>query len=191
MEFSYQISEDDYVRGSKLAAKTLRTGVVKTILFWAFVVITLVCIFGVITQTRQVPQDSDDDPAQVTQPVSSNPSTQSLIQNLVPLAAVIAVWAGLILFWLPHTVRKRYRKDTNSHGVITLTLDPDQFALRSSTRISYQSGWNAFTEWREKGDLALLRYPNGTFQFIVLSGLSLAEREQLRGILTAVLPRKN
>jgi len=71
-----------------------------------------------------------------------------------------------------------------------VTLDMGSFSIRSSIGTSFQSGWNAFTNWNEKGDLVLLRFPSGTFYMVNIKGLSEAEQGELRGILSSALPKK-
>lgn len=186
MEFSYQISEDEYVRAYKLAAKSKRPALVKTVLFWAFVIICLTLLFGVISKQRHSPGDSEVEQAPVTQQA---PAGNALLVNLGPLALVFAGWGFLFFFWIPNAVRRQYRKDTNSHGTITIHLDVESIAIRSTVGTSTQSRWNVYNGWQEKQDIVILRYPNGTFQFLNIAGLSEPERAELRGILATALPR--
>lgn len=187
MEFSYQISESDYVSACKLAIKSRRSGTTKTILFWAFIVICLVLLFGVITRQKQLPADSEVDSAPVTQQASSG---EALMKNIAPLVGILVIWGFIVVFWLPRAGKRMYRRDTNLHGAITVTMDAESFAFRSTVGTSIQSRWSVFNGWLEKRDIVLLRYPNGTFQILNLAGLSEVEREQLRSILKTVLPQK-
>jgi hypothetical protein len=194
MEFSYRITEDDYVRGCKIALKSKGSKVFKVILFWALIVIVLTILFGVVqkythssdTQMSQTEPQPDSDQVQAP---PSHPWA-NIAANVGPLVAVIAVWGFLLLYWLPNATRRQYRKDTNSHGIVTVALDGDSFAFQSSVGISLRAGWNAFKDWREKDGLVVLQYPAGTFQFLNVARLSEAELQELRDILTVVLPRK-
>jgi hypothetical protein len=198
MEFSYRISEDDYVRGCRMAMKAKRPSVFKTILFWAFIVICLVLLFSVVSKSNHVAPASDSqyvaqDDAQTDVPapqISTRNAFTNVAAQVGPFVFILAIWGFLFIYWIPNATRRRYRKDTNSHGILTVALDVESFALKSSLGTKYQSGWNVFTGWFEKDGIVLLGFPNGTFQFINVSGLSEAEREDLRGILATALPKK-
>jgi uncharacterized membrane protein len=202
MEFSYRIGEDEYVRACRIAVKSNRKSsglpVVKTILFWVFVVICLVLLFSVVERSARVSSttasqaetqaDSDCSPApiQSPQPVSG----WSLATNLVPLVAIVAIMGFLYLVWLPKAQRRQYRKDTNLHGETTIALDDQSVLIRSTVGTSFQAAWRAFSNWEQKQNMVLLRFPSGGFSMINISGLSNVEREQLRGILSEALPEK-
>lgn len=197
MEFSYQITEDDYVRGCKMALRSKRSTVIKTMLFWTLVLIGLILVFSIIQKSShvsapesitepQVDSQGESEPTPVTRPASA----WNIALNFASLVALASIWGFLIFYWLPNANRRQYRKDTNSHGIVTVAIDTQSFALQSTVGTSLRSGWNAFDGWREKDGMVLLRYPAGTFQFLNVAGLSDAEREELRGILRAVLPQK-
>jgi hypothetical protein len=198
MEFSYQITEDDYVRGCKMALKSKRPALIKVMLFWVLVIIGLTLVFSIVQKTThssspstpqtesQVDPQTESEPTQVTQRASA----MNVALNFAPLIAVLVIWGFLFFYWLPNATRRQYRKDTNSHGFVTVAIDAQSFTLQSAVGTSLRCGWNAFTEWREKDGIVLLRYPAGTFQFLNVAGLSEAERKELRGILTTALPQK-
>ena len=195
MQFTYRITEDDYVRGCKIALKAKGSKLFKVVLFWILIVIVLMILFGVVqkythasdTQTSQTESQSDSDQAQAP---PSHPWA-NIAANVGPLVAVIAVWGFLLLYWLPNATRRQYRKDTNSHGIVTVSLDGDAFAFQSSVGTSFRAGWNAFKDWREKDGLVVLQYPAGTFQFLNVARLSEEELQELRDILSSALPRKS
>ena len=76
----------------------------KVILFWAFIVICLVLLFGVITRQKQLPADSEVDSAPVTQQVSSG---EALVKNVAPLVGILVIWGLIVVFWLPHAGKDR------------------------------------------------------------------------------------
>lgn len=196
MEFSYRVSEKDYVRAWKMAALSRRGPVIKTVLFWAFVIICLVLLFAIIEKNnnRHVEARQDQSETEQTElavaPSTVSSSFENIAKNVAPLALVAGIWVFLIFYWTPLRVRRRYRKDTNCHGQVTIALDAHSVDIRSSVGISFQSGWNAFTDWSEKQNIVLFRQPSGTFHIVNIAELSEVERDELRGILSAALPRK-
>jgi len=189
MEFSYSLSEREYLQASRMALRSKRNGVVKTVLFWAFIVICLVLLFTVIQKNSQ----SGPDPQSEGETVSTAtpaPTGWALAVQLAPGVLGLAAGALAVFLWIPYTRRRLYRKDKNLHGVITVTVDRQSFASRSTTGASLQCPWSVFQRWLESGGIVLLGYPNGTFAILNVAGLSDAERQELRGILAEVLPQK-
>ena len=72
MQFSYAVSEADYLNAWKIRRRGLigSRAVLKTILFWVFVLVCLMLVWGVVqrSQTKDPVQ-----PAQETTSVSGNP----------------------------------------------------------------------------------------------------------------------
>ena len=186
MEFGYRITEKDYVSACRMAMKSRRAGLGKTIAFWCFIVICLMLLFTVVQKQTMMPVSPNPTPA----PATEQASTSHLVENLAPLVGVVAVFLILGFYGLPFALRRQYRKDTNSQGEITIALDPQSISIRSSIGTSFQAGWNAYKDWQEKKGIVLLRFPSGAFQIVNVAGLSDAEREELSGILTAALPQK-
>jgi hypothetical protein len=188
MEFSYRIDEKDYIRATKLARKSQGSAVVKTVAFWAFVIVCLTLLFAVVqrNRTQSGPDETDSEPAPVSTPISAG----QILLNVAPFLGIMAIWGGLFFYLIPQATRRAYRQDTNSHGEFTVTLNPQSIAIRTSLGTSYQSGWNVFKEWLESDGIVILRYPSNTVQILVARALSDAQCEELRGILTAALPRK-
>jgi hypothetical protein len=195
MEFSYRVSEKDYVRAWRMAVKSRKSSIFKTIFFWAFIIVVLVLLFGVIEKTRTQHNQEQREPLDTEQtesavaPVPASSAIGNIAKNVAPLALIGVIWIGLIFYWIPQKVRNQYRKDTNCHGEIRIALDPFSIAIRSSIGTSFQSGWSAFTNWSEKQDIVLLRFPSGTFHIINVAGLSEVQRDELHVILTAALPK--
>ena len=173
-----------------MALKFKRTGVGKTVLLWAFIVICLVLLFAVVQKRAQSPGNSETQTetyaAEAPPPA---PVGRSLLVNVGPVVLVLLIW-GSIVYRTIYGTRRRYRQDTNLHGVITATVDRHSFASRSTTGASVQCLWSAFQRWLEMGGIVLLGYPNGTFAILNVAGLSDMERQELRRILAEVLPEK-
>jgi hypothetical protein len=147
MEFSYEISEQDYVRGCKLARRSSKGALAKTIIFWLVVIAALMLLFSVVRRSSlssaardsQVEIESEPEPA----PVNTSTALQNFGLRVAPLAGVALIWAFLMLYWVPSLQRRQYRKDTNVHGVITVGIDSEAFSFRSSAGTSLRSGWDA------------------------------------------------
>ncbi len=191
MEFSYTISESDYVRASKLTQRFRKSSVRKTVIFWAFIVICLTLLFAVVKkQTSQTDAQATEETQAAEPAAQPTPVLTAMLVQVAPLAGVLVVLGGLCFVWIPYLRRKMYRKDRNVQGAITVALDTESFQITTSLGTQARSPWSAFDEWFQKDGLILLRYPNQTSQLLNISGLSEPQREELRGILTAALPKK-
>lgn len=198
MEFTYSISEEEYVKANKLARKMMRSSIRKTVLFWLFVVVCLTLLFLVVQKDHVASQDpgsstQTEETVQVQSgapEVSTSVAAHNALVNIAPLAAVLGIWAGIFFFWIPYQVRRQYRRDPNYQGVMTVTLNADTVALRSTTGLSWQVGWNSVDRWRERNDFLLLQMKSRGFLFASVRNLSEPEREDLRTILAEALRKK-
>lgn len=190
MEFSYRINEDEYVRACKIACKPKKGFVAKAVVFWVFVVVCLILLSLVVQKAVDHPQSADSEQTEsISAPASHSASTIDIVKNLAPMLAILTLWICLFV-WQRGRLKRLYWKDTNSHGEMTVTLDTQSVSVRSSIGISFESGWNAFSDWNEKQNIVLLRFPVGTFYILNIKDLSETERGELRGILSSALPKK-
>jgi hypothetical protein len=75
-------------------------------------------------------------------------------------------------------------------GQFTVTLTPESISIQNSTGTSSGSDWKSYIGWYEaKGVMVLFSRP-ATRLLISLAGLSDAQKDELRGILAAAIPRK-
>jgi hypothetical protein len=191
MEFSYRVSEKDYVQAWKIACKSRKPPVVKTRLFWVLILFFLALLFRVVEMNLKHERPVKPEQAQSisVRPVASG-SIGNIVSNVGPLVVILGFWIVLLFSMGPARARRMYRKDTNLHGEITVRLDSQSVAIESSVGTFFQSGWNAFTDWREAQDITVLRFPNTTFLIVNTNGLPESQRGELRGILAVALPKK-
>lgn len=165
----------------------------KTVVFWLFLVVCLVLLFGVISQNTKTSanqnqgQIDDHENGPVSHPRPS--ASDALIKQSFPLLVIASGWALIFLVWVPYSLRRRYRKDPIAQGDITVKIEPESFELRTANSL-LQSRWNVFKNWTEKKDFVLLRYYSGLFQILVVSGLNDDQRTEMKRILSNALPKR-
>jgi len=185
MEFSYRISETDYLNAER-PLKISKSSIVKTIMFW---LIILACLMVLITWLQHSPQR-----APVVQPptvhrVEPSRNAWDYIEGFGPLLLAVGLWA-LTSVLGPKLLRRRYKKDPAMQGQFTVTLTPESISIQNTAGISTRSGWDSYFGWYEaKGVMVLFSRPATRF-LVSLAGLSDAQQNELRGILTAALPKK-
>jgi len=197
MLFSYQVSEADYLRAWKMRMKIGSRGkIVKTIMFWVFILVCLMMLWAVVTRNSE--KRSEDVAPAVTQsdqpsepPAQSQPKTTlSILQNVGPFVFILGLWAFLLFKAVPMSVLRMYRKDPAMQGVFTIDVTPASLSIQNTAGISSQAGWSLYDCWKEGKDVIVLLNKSGTYFVISLGQLSETQREELRGMLASVLPQK-
>ncbi|HTW79137.1 MAG TPA: hypothetical protein VME23_06335 [Terracidiphilus sp.] len=198
MEFSYKLTEAEYLRASKLRLKRAGKGpTFKKLLIWVLVLVCLMILWGVVTRialnpavdgSAPVPASSECVTATSTPPKTDAPL--ALLFNLGPLLLLLAVWFTLVTLWLPGRLRRMYQNDPAAQGLFTVNVTAHSFAFKNTAGVSSEISWNIYERWIDGGNLVLLvNYSQAAFT-ISLAGLSDVQRAELRGILSAALPKK-
>jgi hypothetical protein len=162
----------------------------RRILFWIFVVFCLMMVWAVVQMGshRQRPVTA--------QPAATQQSTGKLVHNdNLGLALLINVVPFVILgvcwfFLFGILMRRQYERDPMMQEQFTVNLTSTTVSVQNTAGTSSQSGWNVYEYWSERSGLIVLVSRSNTCLILSLAGLPEGQREELRGILTAALPRK-
>jgi hypothetical protein len=200
MEFSYRISETDYMRAMQLRrGPSVESRTLRTILFWVFILVCLVMLWTVVE--RSANQRGVEAPAQ-TAPTSSPEATgnpapatttspaRALLVNVGPFVVFICAWIFVLKRFGPTTLRRLYRKDPAMQGEFTVSVTPQSISIRNTEGTSFTSVWSVYERWREGKNLIVLIFRSGGYSTLNIAGLSEFQRDELRGILAAALPKK-
>ena len=170
MEFTYRISEAEYLSSLKLKFK--RTARVGTVAFFFFgVLIILFCLTLVFR-------------------FNSRHSIRAIIVILVPCVLYIGFMVYLIFGLLPKRLRLLYRKSPTLQGQFKVNISPESLSIENSAGSSSKTDWKLFDFWFEEQDLLMLKFRSGAHAMMNLAGISDAQKDEVRGILTAALPKK-
>jgi hypothetical protein len=198
MEFSYKLTEAEYLKASKLRLRSARKGsTVKMVLIWVVILISLTLLWEVVTRSALTPAVNPSAPAATSSESATPANTQqktdlpiALLINLGPLLLLVAVWFTLVTLQLPARLRRMYRNDPAAQGLFTVDITPHSFVLKNTAGISSEITWNIYERWIDGGDLILLVNYSQAALTLSLAGLSDMQRIELRSILAAVLPAK-
>ncbi len=202
MEFTYRISEADYLATVKLRRRSVGRGPLKLFLAWLWILAFLIMLWFTVllsvchsaaNSNSQVQTASDSDNS-----VSAAPSAKPSVASLLILrAADLLVLAWFLYPWLvifrsngSARFRKLYRQNPQMQGEITMNISPESFSSHNSVGTKSQAGWNIYDHWIEYENMVLLVRRSGAYAALNIAALTEAERAELRSILSAVLPRQ-
>ena len=188
MEFSYRINEAQYAQAWRLRRNAgKRKKIVKVALFWVFILVCLVLLWGVIQHNAGAAPSVAEDAGNIPE----SHSFTSQLPMLLPIGAVLVAWV-YTLFGVRHQLRKLYRNDPGMQGVFTVEITTEMFRTENTSGASGQTSWNIYDFWCEdaKNHLIVLVAKSQAYFVVSTVDLSEAERNQLRSILQTALRRK-
>ena len=187
MEFSYRISEEDYLKAFNPKFMGRTKSVVKTILFW---IIILACLMVLVTWPQHSPQRAPAVRPPAVHSVSSGHNAWDYIEGFGQLLLAV-VTLVLLPVLTPKLQRRRYRKDPGMQGQFTVNITLESISVQNSTGTFHRSGWEPYRVWYEtKGVMVLFSRPAAHSMIVNLAGLSESQRDELRGILSEAIPKK-
>ena len=189
MEFSYRISEAEDLRAVRLKFKeAFRLGHIgKIVMIWVVILAGLMLAIGAAQILKHQPPTAEQESAETA---PAEPLTNRLIENVVPVIVILGVMAFVLSGRVPMGLRDRYRKDPTMQGQFTVNIAPDSISIENTAGTSFRAGWNIYDRWREETGLILLVLHSGAYFMISKAGLSESQRDELRDILTAAIPKK-
>jgi hypothetical protein len=193
MEFSYRITEAEYLHASKL--KPLRSflskafrGVKWMILFWVSVFVGLVLLWVVVERS------GPPRPAAPHTAATGAPRGSLLKGVLVAFGPFLLIGGGgsiYLMFGLePMLTRRNYRSSARMQGQFTASITPGSISVRDFAGASTQEDGDVYEWWNDDQGLILLGLRSKACSIVSLAGLSEADRVDLRRILAATLTRR-
>ncbi|MGB6193975.1 MAG: hypothetical protein WBF42_16005 [Terracidiphilus sp.] len=75
-------------------------------------------------------------------------------------------------------------------GQFSMKFTPASLSVQNTAGLSAEMGWNIVEYWREGRGLILLVFFTGTCYAVSLANLAEPQRDELRSIFTAALPKR-
>jgi hypothetical protein len=193
MEFSYRISEAEYLRASRL--KPLRSGVAWVLKAVAGIIMFWICIFfGLMVLWAVVQRSSSVSHQPPANHVGAGKFLNAAVLNLGPFIFPFIVIGGAAIYMLfglePMLKRREYRRDARMQGQFTATIGQGSILIRDAYGASSQASPDGYKSWIESNGLFVLQLRSGGNVIVSLAGLSDVQRGELRSLLTATLPKK-
>ena len=200
MEFSYTISEAEYLQAWKLRRKTFRKrSALRKVIFWVFILVCLLLLWVVVQQKNnqagnQPPASetsADCSAASVNPPTRGNPFlTSSFWLNVGPFVLLAGLWVFLFFRYVPARLRKLYLNDPAMQGTFTVALAQDSISVQNTAGSSARATWNIYERWHEGKSVIILIIRSQAYLILSVSSLTDPQRTRLRSILAAALPQK-
>ena len=201
MEFTYRISETEYLAAVKSRRRLLGGGPLKIFIAWAWILACLIMVWLAVLMPAAQRAANRDSQSQTeysstvpVNPQSSRPTIASIvilrILDLALLAWLLYPWLLIFRWNGPAAIRKSYWKNPAVQGEITMIVSPESFSSRSSAGTMSQASWSIYEYWIEQGNTFWVIRRSGKAVFLNLAGLADAERAELRAVLSAVLPQR-
>jgi len=187
MEFSYRVSEAEYLVARKLRLTAMRNlRIPKTIILCVFILVCLMLLWDVVRKTTHHPPQGNPDAV----PTQNVPVSTALQFNAAPFLIMIGISFAAIFVWVPIRVRRAYRNDPSMQGEFTVEITPSAITTRNTAGTGANAGWNIYEFWSEAKSVIILVNRSGSYFILSLSGLAEAQRDELRSILSTALPKK-
>lgn len=189
MEFSYRISEAEYLNAAKLRSKgSVRFRSIKrSIIIWIAILAGIMVAMSYVQKSRQ---QSTSTQQETVESARAEDLPSRLIVNVGPLIIFVGIIAFVIFKGVPMQLRRRYRKDPAMQGQFTVKITSESISTENTAGTSSKTGWNIYDYWREGKGLILMVFQSGAAFPISLAGLSESQQDELRGILCAAIPKK-
>jgi hypothetical protein len=188
MEFSYRISEAEYKQAFRLRLKAGgRAQTLKTVMFWVFVLVCLMLLWAVVERSSNQQSTTEE---QTVTTHAEPPSANNILLNVGPFVLIAGAWVFILFRLGPLQLRRMYRRDPAMQGEFTVTITPESISTRNTCGTFSQTGWNIYEYWREGKGLIVLVMISRAYFALSLANLTDPQREELRGILAQVLPKK-
>jgi hypothetical protein len=190
MEFSYKISEAEFLSAWKLRNRSSGSPRLKTALFWVFLLLCLILLWSVVrVETPKFPARERPAAPAPTRVGPPRGGSKNLLGTITP-SVLICVCLVLLAKLGPTSVLRLYRNDPAMRGQFTVNITPESISTQNTAGVSTKSGWNIYDSWCEGKGLIVLVYRSRMFFVLNLVGLSEMQRDELRGILAIALPQK-
>jgi hypothetical protein len=195
MEFSYKVSEDEYMRASKIGIKRPRgpwaRGVSYLYPATLFFAVWGSFLLGMIMERNDLVGVTAGDLHEGHAFRSMSPApfwSASLIPALGIFCLLLICLR--ILFRVPmlRVRREQFRRNPGCQVETTVNVTPSSIAFRSATGSS-ESRWECYSTWAERDGVLVLVTHAGIRQILRIAGLSEPERAEFRGILSASIAK--
>jgi hypothetical protein len=193
MEFSYTISEAEYLSACKIPVKRPGRNWLR-INSYANEVILLLAIWGAFALGMLL-ESSDLVRVTAAQIPHGHAAAAILPASIVPTlgyfcVVVLAVRILRPTGWLALKIRREhFRSDPGCQAETHASITTEGVAFRSAVGSS-QSTWGPYYAWAERGGTLILLTRAGVRKIIGVGNLSDSDKAQLRSILAAALPQK-
>ncbi|HZL50851.1 MAG TPA: YcxB family protein, partial [Terracidiphilus sp.] len=183
----------EFRRSWRLARKAPSRSSVKTGAFWIFIMTGMMLLYRYV-------QPSNHQSAGAYHLVFSRSSfvaaanrvasLSTFSERVGPFLVLAGVWVLVVGGLVPLRLHYMYRKDPRMLGQFSVNITRDSITTETSMGTLSKSSWNVYDYWSEEKGVIILIFHSGAYSIVSLAGLSEAQRDELRAILSAAIPKR-
>lgn len=191
MDFSYKLSESEYLLASRIAAKRPGRPWARA-LTYGYLTIILLIVWGSLGAGMLL-ERSDLAGITAADIQRLKPAEAIIYASIVPACAISCMVFLLLrmrpLRWLDRKSRlEHFHADPGCQAETTVTLTGESISFRSAAGSS-ESIWGCYAAWGERNGVVVLVTRAGVRKILKISDLSEGKKDEFRSILSSALPK--
>jgi hypothetical protein len=186
MEFTYRISEQEYLEAARLNRKSGLGSSLRKVLFGVFLMLCLLLLFAVFMKIRSEHPDNVLETANHIASITLVP----LLKQDAPGLAMVALAVLFAIFWPRIRLQRMYRKLPALNGEVKALATAELFSVQSSTGSTSTTRWTDISTWCESDGLILLIHPSRIYQIVNVRQLPDRQQSEFLELLATALPPK-
>ena len=189
MEFTYKLTEADYVKAARIRAKSLNARrpwskfLSRLYLVLSFAILWLCFSAGRILEWLDLTGDK-----------LGNLAVGNLLLSSILPTAILSLLIILLVRAVTYLPRRRLRREQYRNSAACqvetrVRVSPQSIAFQSETGSS-ESNWKNYATWNMRDGILVLTNHGGVRHILKIAGLDPAQHSELMGILSDALPQK-
>jgi hypothetical protein len=193
MEFSFQVTEPEFKQAWRAERKASSRSSLKTAIFWILIMMGLLLLYRALQPSRAeagVATRHRISRAMIVQPAGDINTPGGFAERVGPFLVIAGIWILLVTALVPMRLRSLYQRDPRMRGKFTVNVTQDSISTENTAGTTSKCAWSVYEYWCEGKGVIVLMFHSGTYSILSLAGLSELQLGELRGILSAALPRR-
>ena len=193
MEFSFTVSDAEFRRAWRLVRKASSRSSVKTAAFWILIMTGMMLLYRYVQPGNHQSAASYHlafSRSSFVAAANRVASLSTFSERVGPFLVLAGVWILVVGGLVPLRLHYMYRKDPRMLGQFSVNITRDSITTETSMGTLSKSSWNVYDYWSEEKGVIVLMFHSGAYSIVSLAGLSEAQRDELRAILSAALPKR-
>ena len=193
MEFSFTVSHAEFGRAWRLVRKASSRPSVKTAAFWIFIMTCMMLLYRYVQPSNHQSASSyhlEVSRSSFVAAANRVASLSTVSERAGPFLVLAGVWILVVGGLVPLRLHYMYRKDPRMLGQFSVNITRDSITTETTVGTLAKSSWNVYDYWSEEKGVIILMFHSGAYSIVSLAGLSEPQRDELRAILSAALPKR-
>lgn len=178
MQFTTNITEDEYIDANRLKTRSLQRTAASFLAYFLTAAFWILLIGAWITEHIFHAN------------ILLGQNAAELQSTLFPGAIAFLLWIIAFRAYPIYSARRKFRNAQNLRGDLFQEITSEGLMQKTAHGSYGFSRWQDFSYWRESKKMFIVVDPTNVFCMIPKANLSREQRNEIRSILTAALPRQ-